>query len=146
MSTFMSENLIKIITLIVSILGILATLVQFQSFSIQMHGKQADREYIIFSQYLAGAPFLTYDEPDYRKGVLDAVKLDALTNDSFENSFSFADLAKYLVVIETGTKNWVFGDDSILKEKNRLWEHPVAVKISDTVIPGTMKVYVPKVG
>ncbi|MBI4168049.1 MAG: hypothetical protein HY515_03770 [Candidatus Aenigmarchaeota archaeon] len=146
MSTFMSENLIKIITLIVSTLGILATLVQFQSFSIQMHGKQVDREYIIFSQYMTGAPFLTYDEPDYRKGVLDAIKLDALTNDSFEKSFSFADLSKYLVVIITDSKGWVFGDDSILKEKNRLWEHPVAVNTSAAVIPGTMKIYVPRIG
>lgn len=146
MSTFIAENFLKIIALVVSILGILATLVQFQSFSLQIHGKQIDREYLIFSQYMAGAPFLTQTEPDYRKGVLNATKLDALDNDTFEKSFSFADITKYLVIIVTDSKGWVFGDDSILKEKNRVWEHPVAVKMADTIISGSMKVYVPKAG
>ncbi|MBI1972150.1 MAG: hypothetical protein HYS53_02515 [Candidatus Aenigmarchaeota archaeon] len=146
MSTFIAENFIKIVALVVSILGILATLVQFQSFSLQIHGKQIDREYLIFSQYMAGAPFLTQTEPDYRKGVLDTDKLNNLNNDSFSEKFGFADITKYLVVITTDSQGWVFGDDSILKEKNRVWEHPVAVKMTDTIIPGTMKVYVPKVG
>lgn len=146
MSTFMAENLLKIVALVVSILGILATLVQFQSFSLEIHGKQVDREYLIFSQYMAGAPFLTYDKPDYRKGVLDADKLNALDNGSFAQKFSFADLTKYLIIIATDSSTWIFGDDSILKEKNRVWAHPVAVKMSDTIIPGTMKVYVPKAG
>src|SRR3990167_8235740 len=136
MSTFMAENLLKIIGLVVSILGILATLVQFQSFSLEIHGKQVDREYLIFSQYMAGAPFLTYDKPDYRKGVLDSDKLNALDNDSFDKSFTFADLTKYLVIISTESKNWVFGDDSILKEKYKMWTHPIAVKMADTIIPG----------
>lgn len=142
----MAENLIKIITLIISTLGILGTLVQFQSFSIQMHGKQVDREYIIFSQYMAGSPFLTYDEPDYRKGVLDSRMLNKLTNKTFGEKISFADLTKYLVVIDITSNAWVFGDDSILKEKNRLWEHPIAVNVTNIVVPGIMKVYVPKVG
>ncbi len=146
MSTFIAENFLKIIALVVSILGILATWVQFESFSLEIHGKQIDREYLIFSQYMAGAPFLTQTVPDYRKGVLDADKLNALDNDTFQKNFSFADITKYLVVIVTDSKGWVFGDDSILKEKNRVWQHPVAVKMTGTIIPGTMKVYVPKVG
>ncbi|MFH0890212.1 MAG: hypothetical protein V1836_03685 [Candidatus Aenigmatarchaeota archaeon] len=144
MSSFLSENFLKIVSLALTIFAILGSIVQFQSFAIQLHGKQTDRLYIMFGQYLAGAPFITASDPEYRKGVLDEVKLNALTNDSFKTKFSFAQIDKYLVEITTDSSGWIFGDDSLLGANYRLWTYPVAVKTTDAVVPGKMLVYVPK--
>jgi len=144
--TFMSENFLKIVSLVVVIIAILGSIVQFQSFKVEVHGKQLDRQYIMFGQYLAGAPFLTVDQPEYRKGVLSSDKLNALDSSSFADQFNFPHIEKYFVDIVTSTgTQWTFGDNSIKSEKHMLWEYPVAVSMVDTIIPAKMSVYVPKV-
>ena len=149
MSTFMSENFLKIVALVLTIIAILGSIVQFMSFKVEMHGKQLDRQYLMFGQYIAGAPFLTDDIPEYRKGVLSATKLDSFDSVSFAEQFNFPHIEKYFVNIcapsPTCDNEWLFGDDSIKTEKYKLWEYPVAINMVDTIVPGKMLVYVPKV-
>ncbi|MBI4176842.1 MAG: hypothetical protein HY516_00585 [Candidatus Aenigmarchaeota archaeon] len=145
MSSFISENFLKIASLVLTIVALLGSIVQFQDFSLQAHGNQIDRLNLMFGQYLAGAPFLTQSEPDYRKGVLDADKLDKLDATTFGQQFDFQIKKYYLQInLTDNSRTWEFGDVSIRKENYKLWEYPVAVNVSDAVLAGKMSVYVPR--
>ncbi len=100
----------------------------------------------MFGQYIAGAPFITDDSSGYRKGVLSAEKLDKLDIESFDKSFDFQ-MKKYYAEINSadGSKQWIFGDNSMLRENYRTWEYPVAINVSDTIVPGNITLYVPRV-
>ena len=146
MSTFMSENFLKIVSLVLTVLAILGSIVQFQSFKIELHGKQLDRQYIMFGQYLVGAPFITDDSTGYTKGLLSEMKLDSFDRNSFDDQFNFPQIEKYYVeIIVSGAIRWIFGDDGLKSEKHMLWEYPVAINMDNTVMPAKMMVYVPKV-
>ncbi len=146
LSSFLSENFLKIVSLVLTILVILGSIVQFQTFSIQVHGKQLDRQYLMFGQYIAGASFITDDSAGYRKGVLSSEKLNKLNADLFDKSFDFQ-MKKYYVEIGSydGTARWAFGDNSILRENYKAREYPAAINMSDTIVPGNITLYVPRV-
>ncbi len=145
LSSFLTENFLKIVSLVLTIFAILGSIVQFQTFSIQVHGKQLDRQYLMFGQYMAGASFITDDYAGYRKGVLSAEKLDKLNAERFDRSFDFQ-MKKYYMEIGSfdGAKRWVFGDNSMMRENYRTWEYPVAINMSDTIVPGNITLYVPR--
>ena len=168
--TFLAENLIKIITLVVSIIVILGTVIQFISFKICVEQNQREREFLNFNGFLLGANFFTEQKSligitENRRGVFDVAKLDSLSDISGLVTYPYT----YFVKITDDDKVWKYGDESLKSEIERLeltkelarrlpmsglvnienimvkyyhFDNPVAIKYSDRTVAGKMSVYI----
>lgn len=142
MSSFLSENFVKIITFITFTIAILGSIVQFASFRVDIQGYGVNRQLMVIGQDIIGAKFLSEESGgEVVKGVFSKEKLDALGGD-LGDKIKFADMPEYFIIITDSENNsWLFGDAAVKDKPHLKYFYPIAIKYPDKTLPATIEIY-----
>ncbi len=142
MSSFLSENFVKIITFITFTIAILGSIVQFASFRVDIQGYGTNRQLMVLGQDIIGAEFLSYaPNGEVVKGVFSKEKLDALNGD-LSGKIKFAGMPKYFInITDSEKKSWLFGDGTVKTQTHLKYFYPISIRYSDKTVPAKVEIY-----
>ncbi len=141
MSSFLSENFVKIITFITFPIAILGSIVQFASFRVDIQGYGTNRQLMVLGQDIIGAEFLSYaPNGEVVKGVFSKEKLDALNGD-LNGKIKFANMPKYFINITDSEEAWKFGDESVKDATHLKYFYPVSIRYPNKTVPAKVEMY-----